>query len=79
MNRPTCCDNKECNASCPLYLTYYASKTEFWSWWGRTSPPEIRQREAILQIDAPHGKRSSKSSKKRKKRPKKQIIGLYEV
>lgn len=76
--KPTCCSLERCYKTCPIFLAHYASRVEIWSWWGRTSPPEIRQREAILQIDAPPGKHGSKSSKKRKKRTKKQIINLYE-
>jgi hypothetical protein len=51
----------------------------FWLWWARTSPPDIRVRPYILQIDAPPaGHTSARSKRKRKKPPPKSVNWLYE-
>jgi hypothetical protein len=65
------CDQARCYSTCPQYLTHFASKAEYWDWWGKTSPPDNRAREAIQQIEAPPAK---KSQPKRKKRSRKKII-----
>ncbi len=63
------CPAARCVTTCPRYLTHYASRAEFWDWWGRTSPPDRREKEAVQHIPAPPAKRGggSKSKRKRKK------------
>lgn len=64
------CPAARCEESCPRYLAHYASQAEFWDWWGRTSPPDRKEKDAILHLPAPatHG---GGSKSKRKKKAKK--------
>ena len=61
------CTAARCYISCPRYLTHYATETEFWDWWGRTSPPDFRERE-VLPPGEPSGKSSNNRRKKRQKK-----------
>ncbi len=40
------CPLARCEETCPRYLAHYASNAEFWGWWGKTSPPDNRAKEA---------------------------------
>jgi hypothetical protein len=46
----------------------------FWVWWGRTSPPNRKEKEAILHLPAPPAKKGG--SKKGRKRKNKKISDL---
>jgi len=71
MERYGCnCPAAKCYATCPKVLAR-AGGDELFTWWGRTSPPELRQKE-VLPPGVPK-KGSSKSDRKRKK--KKRIDG----
>ena len=41
---------------------------EFWSWWGSSSPPEAKNREAILNMPGQLKKTGGSNSKGRKKK-----------
>lgn len=64
------CPLARCDDTCTRYLTHYASRAEFWAWWGKSSPPDRKAREAILQIPAPAAKGSGSKSKRKKKAKK---------
>lgn len=61
------CPAARCYVSCPRYLTHYASQAEFWDWWGKTSPPDFREKE-VMPPGEPTFKSSSRSRKKRQKK-----------
>lgn len=62
------CTAARCSETCPRYLTHYASRAEFWDWWGKTSPPDSRKKDPILHLPAPPAKKGGNKSRKRKKK-----------
>lgn len=62
------CDLARCYTTCPRYLTN-CEPEELFRWWGKTSPPDRKERE-VLPPGGPSKKGGSKSGKKRKKPPK---------
>ena len=61
------CPAARCSTVCPRYLTR-CETAEFFSWWGKTSPPREMHHKECLPAGVPVlGKGGSKNGKKRKK------------
>ena len=63
------CPLARCDDTCPRYLTHYASKAEFWAWWGKSSPPDRKAREVYPPGNP--AKKGGGSKSRIKKKPKK--------
>lgn len=70
------CPAARCYVSCPRYLTHYASQAEFWDWWGKTSPPDFREKE-VMPPGEPTFKSRSRSRKKRQKKKLEEFTTRY--
>ncbi len=67
------CTAAKCDDACPRYLTHYASRAEFWGWWGETSPPDRRAKDVL----PPGPAKKSSGSRSRKKKKKKKTDRKY--